>query len=93
MILVITPLMLIVVSCIPRTSSLSRPRKALGGSKDELHIMWKKGLMEQVAFRPIPKGYGTVRSPHLLWQPGRAPWSKELFEDMGKELSVSVLGK
>lgn len=81
--------MLILVSYIPKTSSLSKPRKALGGSKDESQIIWKKGLMERVAFRPMPKGYGTVRSPHLLWQPGWAPWSKELFEDMGKELSAS----
>lgn len=45
-----------------------------------LQFTSNQGPMEQPEFIPMPKGYGTIKSPHLAWQPGFA------------ELAASVKG-
>lgn len=78
-----------VVSCISKTSSLLEPRKALGGWKDESQCMSKEGLMEQVVLRVImPKGYGTVKSPHLVGQPGLPMFEASLASVVGKNRGI-----
>lgn len=41
------------------------------GEAEVLQLRVKAGVMEQ--FEPIPKGYGILREPHLLGQPGFDP--------------------
>lgn len=52
------------------TSTLPVPKKGFGGLKEVLQLMSKTGSMEQPDPMPMPNGYGTVRFPHWLWQPG-----------------------
>lgn len=35
-----------------------------------LQVMSNQGPIEQPELDPMPKGYGTVRLPHLVGQPG-----------------------
>lgn len=56
---------------IPVVENKSTGKKALGGLKDVLHMMLNQGPMGQLeSGDTMPNGYGTVRLPHLLWQPG-----------------------
>lgn len=62
--------MRISLSDISITSRLLEEMKGFGGLKVVLQLMSNDDSMEQPDPMPMPKGYGTVRSPHLLLQPG-----------------------
>lgn len=42
----------------------------VGGEEEWLQFTSNDGFMEQPELIPIPNGYGTVKFPHLLSQPG-----------------------
>lgn len=42
----------------------------VGGEEEWSQFTSKDGFMEQPELIPIPNGYGTVKFPHLLSQPG-----------------------
>lgn len=42
----------------------------VGWEEEWLQFTSKDGFMEQPELIPIPNGYGTVKFPHLLSQPG-----------------------
>lgn len=46
--------------------------KGLGGEEELSHLTSNQGPIEQPELSPMPKGYGTVKFPHLVWQPGFA---------------------
>lgn len=60
------------MSEIPAISLFVVEANAFGGDEDSLQFTSKLGPMEQPELTPIPKGYGTVRSPHLVAQLGFA---------------------
>ena len=45
-------------------------KKGFGGLNEVLQLISNPGSMEQPVPMPMPNGYGTVRFPHWLWQPG-----------------------
>lgn len=60
------------LSDISRISRLPLEMKGLGGVKEVLQFTSKNEANEQPDPIPMPNGYGTVKFPHWLWQPGFA---------------------
>lgn len=52
------------------TSRLVVELKGLGGLNEVLQLISNQGYIEQPEPKPMPNGYGTVKSPHLLLHPG-----------------------
>ncbi|CAI9782373.1 unnamed protein product [Fraxinus pennsylvanica] len=62
------------------------PMKAFGGSKVVLQFISNHEPTEQFVPSPIPKGYGTIKSPHFDWHPGFEVAAEAAVEAAAPEL-------
>ncbi|KAK4432267.1 hypothetical protein Salat_0988800 [Sesamum alatum] len=65
------------ISSQPTTASLLEVEKlygveGFGGVEKLWQFTSNNGMIEQPELIPMPKGYGTVKLAHLVWQPGFA---------------------
>lgn len=58
------------LSVISRISRFPEAMNGRGGVAEVSQFTSNQELIEQPDPTPMPKGYGTVRFPHLLWQFG-----------------------